>query len=411
MVNIHQGSWFGLPDFGITEMLTGNKTGQGGSDIIPNLPKPGQPTNDPKLNSVYTNPSYGSPSSGQIQGAMTGTSNTSGGFIGPPAPTNNNSGNRGGNSSPSDADYDALGVARGDVGGLERVRREQEQNRQNEINQQIIREQEQNRELDALYSETLGALDSSGNRIREGFATDESNLNSKIDLNLGKFGTEEKNLIGDIGDQQTQFNKTLETAYQQAVRAFNALSQQGRARFGLGGSAGRAVGELANQEFARQQGNIGEKQVSGALDFQKQVTRVKEYVRSKTDDLEQYRKEAVAELKKNMEDRLTEIDMKKADTMANKSRDKMAIMRETQTRMQYLSDQDKQFRQGLAMAALTNMQEIAGRAFTPKEIKATLAEFGAGIPDLSYQAPTVQYNTAYKPSDQNDEFKSLSPFG
>ena len=45
---MHPGSWFGLPDFGLTEwagsLLGANKTNQGGSDILPNTPTNFMPT-------------------------------------------------------------------------------------------------------------------------------------------------------------------------------------------------------------------------------------------------------------------------------------------------------------------------------------------------------------------------------
>src|SRR5690606_8565433 len=190
-----------------------------------------------------------------------------------------------------------------------------------------------------------------------------------------------------------------------------ALQQQAKARFGFGNSAGQAVGELAQQEYFRQQGNIGDRRATGALEFQKEMGRVKDYVRTKIDDLEQYRREATSQLKRNMQDRLAEIAARRGDIEANKAFDRLNVLRETQQRLQYLADQDRQFRQGLAMSALNNMQQIAGRAFTPQEIKATLSEFGANIPDLSYSTPVPQFNMAYRPGGrEEDELRAVSPF-
>ncbi len=60
---------------------------------------------------------------------------------------------------------------------------------------------------------------------------------------------------------QTEADKTAlttsrDSALSDAVKSYNALRQQRNARFGSASSAGEAVGELAQQEFFRSQGNI-----------------------------------------------------------------------------------------------------------------------------------------------------------
>jgi len=61
LFNIHPGAWgigsFRLPDFGITEKISDVsnqvRTGQGGSDLIPNLPTPGNYNYNPTLNKAF----------------------------------------------------------------------------------------------------------------------------------------------------------------------------------------------------------------------------------------------------------------------------------------------------------------------------------------------------------------------
>jgi len=53
----HAGSWFGLPDFGLTELLTNQTTGQQGSDIVPNT-NTNYPTYDQLMSGQSTTPSW-----------------------------------------------------------------------------------------------------------------------------------------------------------------------------------------------------------------------------------------------------------------------------------------------------------------------------------------------------------------
>ncbi len=57
-------------------------------------------------------------------------------------------------------------------------------------------------------------------------------------------------------EQETTLNNQYRSAYEEVVRAQNALTQQGNVRFGGTSSAGRAMGEIAQSEFFRQSGKI-----------------------------------------------------------------------------------------------------------------------------------------------------------
>lgn len=103
--------------------------------------------------------------------------------------------------------------------------------------------------------------------IYEQYDQDTALAGTTRDANLGlisqSFDTAGKALVRAkderiLSDQEQAgaLNKNMESAYSQAVRAYNALQQQGNARFGRGNSAGQAVNDLANQEFYRQQGEL-----------------------------------------------------------------------------------------------------------------------------------------------------------
>ncbi len=266
---------------------------------------------------------------------------------------------------------------------------------------------EQNKLIDEAYGSGLGVYNDVLRQIQENYPQEQQNLESKIAGEIGKANTQQEELIGGYETQQQDFNRVIESALEQAYRARNALSQQASARFGLGNSAGRAMGELANQEFFRQQGNIQEKQATGNRDFATEVGKVKTYIAQKIDDLNQYKNEALLTLKQSMQDRINEINARKGELEANKAAARLSIMQDTVSRIRYVADQDKQFRQNLALAAVSQMQEVAGRAFTPREISTTLSEFGISVPSIttSQQGP-VNQTTGFG-NENDDEYQSL----
>lgn len=274
---------------------------------------------------------------------------------------------------------------------------------------------EQNRQLDeqvsSLYNSGFGILDEQKRQIEAGYPEEESNLVSSIENDRNKYLTEEKNLLSDTDSEEEKYNNTIRTALNQAISAFNALNQQRKARFGLGSSAGQAVGELAQQEYFKQQGNIQQKQAEGNLEFAKERGKIKQYVSTKLTDLDQYKKEALLSLKQNFQDRLNEIASRRGELEANRARDRISLLQETVNNARMIAQQDKEFRRQLGLAAVSKMQEISGRAFTPKEIKAVLAEFGAALPGVSNVGTSQGGIPSRNPNAAvEDEFGTLNPY-
>jgi hypothetical protein len=97
------------------------------------------------------------------------------------------------------------------------------------------------------------------------------------------------------------------------------------------------------------------------------------------DDLDQYKNEAVTALKKDLQDRLNQIAVAKADIGTNKANARLQAIQSTIASAREIANQATQFRQQLATTALNNMQTVAGRAFTPAEIKAVLDSYGVTL--------------------------------
>ncbi len=113
---------------------------------------------------------------------------------------------------------------------------------------------------DELYAPYFSALDASKQS-----AQDNAQLASN-DIDTGAAG-QLRSIDTEIGNSNTAYQTTTDratenknNALQDAIRSYLSMSQQGNARFGRGSSAGAAVGELAQQEYFRNQGKI---EVSG----------------------------------------------------------------------------------------------------------------------------------------------------
>lgn len=92
-------------------------------------------------------------------------------------------------------------------------------------------------QISDAYAPALSALTQAEQYIREGGAEQEASVQRNYDNMYGKTVSEGEDLKSATADRQGQFNQTLKSAYEEAIRAFNALGQQARSRSGGGGGA------------------------------------------------------------------------------------------------------------------------------------------------------------------------------
>lgn len=266
-------------------------------------------------------------------------------------------------------------------------------------------------DISEMYAPALRLADEAEGTAQSEYGVDVKNISDQITQQQQRANEDQNQLLADTDTEETNFNKVLRSAFEDAVRAYNSLAQQGNARFGRGSSAGQAVGELAQQEFFRQQGKVTDRQTEGNLQFAGERGKIRQFVKRKLEDLDTYKTTALNDLKKNLNDRLAEIRGRKADIEANKTRDRLAVLQDAISQTRAIQSADRQFRQNLGLAAVSKMQEISGRAFSPAEIKATLAEFMSDLPDVAPGSTPQAGGAVKKTTGINDELSSLvNPF-
>lgn len=233
-------------------------------------------------------------------------------------------------------------------------------------------------EIDAAFSPLFSAFNQAESAVRGNYQTDVAGVDKRYQTYDKQYEDERSRLRGEAEDKQSDFNQTLRSALDEAVRAYNALDQQRIARFGGGSSAGQAVGELARQEFFRQQGNVQQEGVRGEREFAKEFANIGQFIAQKKSELDLWKEEALGELKKNLNTQLANIQSQRGQAESAKAQARLSIIQDSINRARAIQDQDTQFRQNLAIAGLNQLQESAGRTFTPEEINAVVKQFMGG---------------------------------
>lgn len=234
-LNIHSGSWFGLPDFGITEkvgsLLGSGRTSQGGSNIFGG-------------SKAYVSPlpSGGSNNSGAVLGASTQQQ----GPIGPPPPPSSGQSSGSGFAAPSPT---------GESGLLEQAP-----------------QAPQDSDFDGLVAGALDALNQA-----------EGALQGNLQANLGDIDTRSSGLKSDIASakdaqlqglqaQRTREQGRADSAISEARRLASQLQQGVQSRFGGSTSAGGAVSEILGSQAIQSIGGLRQslQETLGQIDLAEQ---------------------------------------------------------------------------------------------------------------------------------------------
>lgn len=184
------------------------------------------------------------------------------------------------------------------------------------------------REIDSQYSNTmnyLSQLESNAN----------SDYTSALDMTKQSFDQAKTHSQQTYAQNQKVYdtnqdevNRATKSALSDAVRAYNALAQQRISRFGGGSSAGEAVGELANQEYFRQQGGIQETSLRNSREIQAARENLALIQKQFEDNLELEYQNEMSGLKKELNNTLARIQGMRVETENAKSQMRLSAIQD-----------------------------------------------------------------------------------
>ncbi len=233
--NSHPGSWLGLPDFGITEMLTSKRTAQGGSNIIGPSSAPVQNNYIPAPQVNYSpvqNPAPYSPSQPTVKNPTVRT-NTPSQPSQPSyqAPVSGGGDNGGGNSGPSLMDQinSAYDAEQGYLSGLESQARSQADTARNTLQSEAPQLQSQLESEQRTRMTDLGQRENqAGMQFQEGktrtkqLLSDLQNRNAAMLAYSGGYGSSLAPALAEkFGSRAFQSMDALNTSRQTSIDSIN----------------------------------------------------------------------------------------------------------------------------------------------------------------------------------------------
>jgi hypothetical protein len=315
-------------------------------------------------------------------------------------------------SATDDRTKKTSGGGGGAGGGAKTTGQSQGQGQGQQQQQSAPSEPDYSQQISELYNPYMNELNNMEGGIRNQYNEDTENYKGQYNTGKQKIQGENTELMQSLDENGRKFGEGVRSALADAVRYYNQVRQQGMSRYGGGSSVGGAVSELANQEFARQQGQIGTQRVQGEQQLMQETTKAKNYITDKYSQLDDWFKEANSKLASNFRDRLQEIAMRKADLESNKTRDKMALLNQTIERARNIQAANEDFKKQLGLFAVQTMAQLQGQNFKVGDIPGVYNQVAnANFSGLQGANPAQQvYNRSKNLGE--DEFGSLTnPYG
>lgn len=322
-----------------------------------------------------------------------------------PPPSNNSGNNGGGNSGPSDAEYDAYGVARGDKGGLDRVKREIAEK---ESNKPTTYRTPEGWDYQGDENAYMSEINNTFNNVMGYLSQNEGLLNQSRDTAFGQADADLATNETLLGNQRSQADRTIqeqgiqadqkkEDALSQARRLYQQLSTGAKQRFGSMSSAGQGASEILGSELQRNMGGIQQGAMNTERELANAARTIEENFNAGRMQLQQAFQGAKAKIQQDFISALTQINNMRASSEQEKGAARLQALSKVRDQVFQMKQQETSFNQQLEAMRQENLLNFQNYNQTAG------AATAAGASTLNNFAPTSTYSTLQANQEQGTD--------
>ena len=321
-----------LPDLGFTEALA--SSGKIPSNQTTVNPQVINPTGAPAGQGA-TFPTY--QQSGQTQGVMSSTQPTSGGSSTP----NGQSSTGGGGDSP----YTQLKKIVTETGGNPDQKRQLA-----EMEAQMKQSQGPSEaEINSIYQPTQDYLNQAESAVRNDFPNVLDAAQKAYESAIGELTNSKNKNLTTIGENTLQAGNRKEDALTSARRLYDELRRGYSQRFGGSTSAGQAATELASVEQQRQMGATNRQYSDTVRQIDQQKVQLEQDYSLGQQKILESKTQAIAQANRDFQNKLLEIQGKRAETESAKAQAKLSALQELRNRAYQAQQEALTYQQNLDM--------------------------------------------------------------
>lgn len=215
-------------------------------------------------------------------------------------------------------------------------------------------------EINSMYSNSMNYLGQLEGNAKSDYETALGITNQSYGLAKQQSQAGYQQNLSALDTNQQELDTNKRSALSDAIRAYNALKQQRISRFGGGSSAGEAVGELANQEYFRQQGGIEKVYASEAGKIRQSITQLNLMQKNYEDQLALQQQEALAGLKTELNNKLAQIQGMRVETENAKSQMRLSAIQDSINRAQNIKLGFQERAASIREAVYSKQAELTG---------------------------------------------------
>lgn len=266
-------------------------------------------------------------------------------------------------------------------------------------------------QIESLYGPTLLALTEQENVAQGTRDTDIETANVNKQKSLDELLRQYNESSNVLGTQESNLIGARQQAIDLARRTLSAQRQQAMARYGTGSSTGGAVSEILNQEFLRGQYGVEKNYASELGNIQQKARAYKEAADQGEKYINEQSEIAIKQINGAFRQRMADIQMAKAQTDQGKTQMKIQILQDAinqtraiQQRKQDMQDQLAMFKSQTDYQIKTGIASIQNK-FAPYAGLTTSIDLPTFAP--LPQTPAAIYNQ-YNPNPRKiDEFGNI----
>lgn len=193
--------------------------------------------------------------------------------------------------------------------------------------------------LDAAYSGIFSVLDAASTNATANSTLDLQSLDAMKQQQLTAAQRNQDLATGVYDTQEQKSQGTYRSAYEDAIRNYQALQQNRVSRFGGGSSAGMAANDISNQEFYRQQGKLGTSLQDAMTSITQSRSKTMNDFLTYNDEIEMESANATRDIKKQLSDQLQQITLTKAGYEADRTNRKIQALETARQQVAAISAQ------------------------------------------------------------------------
>lgn len=260
--------------------------------------------------------------------------------------------------------------------------------------------------LDELYQPIFDSYDATQAAMTANRDQNNTDNQSTYESQNSLIPGQEKSLRSSLENYTTQFGNTVNSAYDQAVRDFQAAQQRAIALYGGGNGAGAAMNDLANQEYLRSRNGIGQQELAGKSAFGTQGQDITNWVAQKHSDLDGWLRDAKTQVQGQFTQNLMAINNNRSATTAQKASQKVQLLSDVMAQNNALQLADNNFRRQLVLVQ-AQAQQIGGKQMDTGGFNSTLNNLFSQL--APYTSGGAQSAKAAGSSGANSFFSGANP--